>query len=92
MTDKRRTSRQLPAAPPTWDASSRETWNRLLTVLESSDLFDTGRRTRPYFYIPNVIVTVSTTLDPDKITHKELAHVVAYLIQSLARGPYVDTN
>lgn len=92
MTDKRRTSRQLPAAPSTWDASSREAWNRLISVLESSDLFDTGRRTRPYYYIPNVIISVSTTLDPDHISTRDLAHVVAQLIQSLARGPYVDTN
>jgi hypothetical protein len=92
MSNKRRTSRQFPAAPATWDASSKETWSRLISVLESSELFDTGRRTRPYFYIPNVIVSVSTTLDPDTISLRDLAHVVAKLVQELGRGPYVDTN
>lgn len=85
----RRTSRQLPSAPLSWDPSSRETWNQLLSVLENSELFDRGRRTRPLFIVRGT-VSAPVTLDVNNPEVTALTHVVARLLQSLAPSPYVD--
>lgn len=64
---RRIASRSLPSAPPEWDASSRDVWNRLIKVLEQSDLFDPGRRTRPAFIVKGTVsahVTIDVHNDP----------------------------
>ena len=61
---RRISSRVFPDAPAEWDASSRDVWNRLIKVLEQSDLFDQGRRTRPQFIVQG---TVSAPLTVDML-------------------------
>ena len=87
----RLTSRQFPAAPITWDASSREVWNKLIQVLEASPTFDQGRRSRPTFIIQGT-VSAPTTLDLSNPEVTALTHVVAKLIQALDRSGFVDAR
>ena len=89
---RRISSRAFPAAPSEWDASSRETWNRLIKVLEQSDLFDLGRRTRPQFIVLGT-VSARTTLDMNSPpTLAELTNIVGKLLIALQSSNFVDVR
>lgn len=87
----RRTSRSFPDAPADWDASSRTTWNQLIQVLEGSDLFDQGRRSRPQFYVKTTI-SAPTTLDLSAPEVTALAHTLAKLLVALDRSAFIDVR
>ena len=89
---RRISSRELPAAPADWDPSSRDTWNRLIKVLEQSDLFDLGRRTRPQFVIQGTVsapLTVDMNTPP---TLAELTNIVGKLLLALQASNFVDVR
>jgi hypothetical protein len=88
---RRISSRTFPDAPPEWDASSREVWNRLIKVLEQSDLFDQGRRTRPQFVVQGT-VSAAVTLDTATATLPELTQTVARLLLALQSSNFVDVR
>jgi hypothetical protein len=88
---RRISSRSFPAAPAEWDTSSRETWNRLIKVLEQSDLFDLGRRTRPQFIIQGT-VSAPTTLDLTTPSVTALTHIVGKLLVALQSSNFVDVR
>ena len=84
-------SRVFPDAPAEWDASSRDVWNRLIKVLEQSDLFDQGRRTRPQFIVQG---TVSAPLTVDMLNPSvtALTNVVGKLLFALQSSIFVDVR
>lgn len=89
---RRISSRTFPAAPAEWDAASRETWNQLIRVLEQSDLFDPGRRTRPLFVVTGT-VSAPTTIDmniPPSLP--ELTNIVGKLLIALQASNFVDVR
>ena len=87
---RRISSRTLPAAPAEWDAASRETWNQLIKVLEQSDLFDPGRRTRPLFVVQGT-VSAPTTIDMNTPpTLAQLTNIVGKLLIALQSSNFVD--
>jgi hypothetical protein len=88
---RRISSRTLPSPPSEWDASSREVWNQLIKVLEQSDLFDLGRRTRPQFIIQG---TVSAPLTVDMLNPSvtALTNVVGKLLLALQASNFVDVR
>ena len=88
---RRISSRVFPDAPAEWDASSRDVWNRLIKVLEQSDLFDLGRRTRPQFIIQG---TVSAPLTVDMLNPSVtvLTNVVGKLLLALQSSNFVDVR
>ncbi len=88
---RRISSRSFPSAPVEWDTSSRETWNRLIKVLEQSDLFDLGRRTRPQFIIQGT-VSAPTTLDLTTPSVTALTHIVGKLLVALQSSNFVDVR
>jgi len=88
---RRLTSRQFPAAPTSWDASSTEAWNKLLRVLESSDLFDLGRRNRPIFIVQGT-VSAPLTLDVNNPSVTVLTHIVGKLLQALQPSNFTDVR
>lgn len=88
---RRLTSRTFPDAPAAWDASSREVWNRLIRTLESSDLFDRGRRTRPLFIVKGT-VSAPTTLDLSTPSVTTLAHIVGKLLIALQPSNFTDVR
>lgn len=89
---RRISSRSFPAAPSEWDASSREVWNRLIKVLEQSDLFDLGRRTRPLFVVEGT-VSAPTTIDMNTPpTLAELTNIVGKLLLALQSSNFVDVR
>jgi hypothetical protein len=88
---RRISSRSFPSAPAEWDTSSRETWNRLIKVLEQSDLFDLGRRTRPQFIIQGT-VSAPTTLDLTTPSVTALTHIVGKLLVALQSSNFVDVR
>ena len=81
----------FPMAPPEWDASSRETWNRLISVLERSDLFDPGRRTRPLFIVKGT-VSAHVTVDVNGGGEADLRQIVGKLIVALQASNFVDVR
>ncbi len=87
----RRGLQTLPDAPPTWDASSREAWNRLIQALENSNLFDKGRRTRPAFIVKGT-VSVSTTIDMTAPDLAVLTNIVGKLLVALQGSNFVDVR
>ena len=88
---RRISSRELPSPPAEWDASSRDAWNRLIKVLEQSDLFDLGRRTRPQFIVQG---TVSAPLTVDMLNPSVtvLTNVVGKLLLALQSSNFVDVR
>jgi len=88
---RRISSRSLPSPPAEWDASSREVWNQLIKVLEQSDLFDLGRRSRPQFIIQG---TVSAPLTVDMLNPSVtvLTNVVGKLLLALQASNFVDVR
>ena len=88
---RRLTSRTLPDAPRSWDASSQEVWNRLIRTLEGSDLFDRGRRTRPRFIVQGT-VSGSEILDTTTPTVTALSHLVGKLLLALQSSNFVDVR
>lgn len=89
---RRISSRTFPAAPAEWDAASRETWNQLIRVLEQSDLFDPGRRTRPLFVVAGT-VSAPTTIDMNTPpTLAELTNIVGKLLIALQASNFVDVR
>jgi hypothetical protein len=89
---RRISSRSFPSAPSEWDGSSREAWNRLIKVLEQSDLFDLGRRTRPQFIVQGT-VSAPTTLDMNSPpTLAELTNIVGKLLIALQSSNFVDVR
>ncbi len=88
---RRISARTLPTAPPEWDSSSRETWNRLITVLEQSDLFDPGRRTRPLFVVKGT-VSAHVTIDVNGGGEANLRQLVGKLLIALQASNFVDVR
>lgn len=88
---RRISSRSFPAAPEEWDAPSRDVWNRLIKVLEQSDLFDLGRRTRPQFVIKGT-VSAPVTLDMAAASLPELTNTVGKLLVALQSSNFVDVR
>jgi hypothetical protein len=88
---RRISSRTLPSAPYEWDESSKAAWNALTTVLQQSDLFDQGRRTRPEFIIQGT-VSAPTTLDMNSPSVTVLTNVVGKLLQALNSSNFVDVK
>ena len=88
---RRISSRSFPDAPSDWDASSRDAWNSLIKVLEQSDLFDQGRRTRPEFIIQGT-VSAPTTLDMNTPSVTVLTNVVGKLLQALQASNFVNVR
>ena len=88
---RRISSRTFPDAPNEWDASSRDAWNALIKVLEQSDLFDQGRRTRPEFIIQGT-VSAPTTLDMNSPSVTVLTNVVGKLLQALQASNFVNVR
>lgn len=88
---RRLTSRTLPDPPVEWDPSSKEVWNRLVRTLESSDLFDRGRRTRLQFVVKGT-VSAPTTLDLSAPDLAELTNIVAKLLIALQGSNFVDVR
>jgi hypothetical protein len=88
---RRISSRTFPAPPAEWDASSKDAWNQLTKVLEQSDLFDLGRRTRPQFIIQG---TVSAPLTVDMLNPSVtvLTNVVGKLLFALQASNFVDVR
>jgi len=84
-------ARTFPEAPESWDASSKATWARLIQVLEQSDLFDRGRRTRPQFIIEGT-VSAPVTLDVNAPDLTILTNTVAKLLQALQGSHSVDVR
>ena len=88
---RRLSSRTFPDAPQGWDPSSREVWNRLVRTLETSDLFDRGRRTRPAFIVQGTVSAV-TTLDVLNPSVTALTHVVGRLLLALQSSNFADVR
>jgi hypothetical protein len=88
---RRISSRTFPSAPNEWDESSKAAWNALTTVLQQSDLFDQGRRTRPEFIIQGT-VSAPTTLDMNNPSVTVLTNVVGKLLQALDASNFVDVR
>jgi hypothetical protein len=88
---RRISSRTFPSPPADWDASSKDAWNQLTKVLEQSDLFDAGRRTRPQFIIQGT-VSAPTTLDLSSPSVTALTHVVGKLLLALQPSNFVDVR
>lgn len=88
---RRISSRTFPDAPADWDASSRDAWNALIKVLEQSDLFDQGRRTRPLFVVQGTI-SAATTLDVTNPSVTVLTQIVGKLLQALQPSNFVDVR
>jgi len=88
---RRISSRSFPDAPSDWDASSRDAWNSLIKVLEQSDLFDQGRRTRPLFVVQGTI-SAATTLDVTNPSVTVLTQIVGKLLQALQPSNFVDVR
>jgi hypothetical protein len=88
---RRISSRTLPSPPPEWDASSKDAWNQLTKVLEQSDLFDLGRRSRPQFVIQGT-VSAPVTLDVNAPSVTALTHAVGKLLLALQPSNFVDVR
>lgn len=89
---RRISSRSFPDAPSAWDPSSRDAWNSLIKVLEQSDLFDLGRRTRPLFVVEGT-VSAPTTIDMNAPpTLAELTNIVGKLLLALQSSNFVDVR
>jgi hypothetical protein len=88
---RRISSRTFPAPPAEWDASSKDAWNQLIKVLEQSDLFDLGRRTRPQFIIQGT-VSAPLTVDMTNPSVTALTNVVGKLLLALQSSNFVDVR
>jgi hypothetical protein len=88
---RRISSRSFPAAPAEWDPASREVWNQLIKVLEQSDLFDPGRRTRPQFIVQGT-VSAPITVDMLNPSVTVLTNVVGKLLVALQPSNFVDVR
>lgn len=88
---RRLTSRDLPAPPFEWDDSSKSAWNRLIKVLEQSDLFDLGRRNRPLFVVQGT-VSAPVTLDVNSPSVTALTHIVGKLLLALQPSNFTDVR
>jgi hypothetical protein len=88
---RRISSRTFPTPPSDWDPASRDAWNRLITVLEQSDLFDPGRRTRPQFIVQGT-VSAPITVDMLNPSVTVLTNVVGKLLLALQSSNFVDVR
>jgi hypothetical protein len=88
---RRISSRTFPTPPDAWDPASRDAWNRLITVLEQSDLFDPGRRTRPQFIVQGT-VSAPITVDMLNPSVTALTNVVGKLLLALQSSNFVDVR
>ena len=88
---RRISSRTFPSPPVEWDASSRDAWNQLVKVLEQSDLFDLGRRSRPLFVVQGT-VSAPVTLDVNSPSVTALTHVVGKLLLALQPSNFTDVR
>jgi len=88
---RRISSRTFPSPPVEWDASSRDAWNQLVKVLEQSDLFDLGRRSRPLFVVQGT-VSAPVTLDVNSPSVTALTHIVGKLLLALQPSNFTDVR
>lgn len=86
---RRSVSFTLPDAPQNWEPSSREMWNRLIQVLENSELFDKARRNRVQFQVKGT-VSAPLTLDVNNPEVTVVTHVLAKLLNALEDSKFVD--
>ena len=84
-------SQTFPDAPQHWDPSSTEVWRRLTQILESSELFDKGRRTRPQFIVVGT-VSAPLTLDVNNPSVTVVTHILGKLLVALEGNTYVDVR
>jgi hypothetical protein len=89
---RRISSRTFPAPPSDWDAASRETWNQLIKVLEQSDLFDPGRRSRPLFIVQGTVSAPTTINMNTPPTLAELTNIVGKLLIALQPSNFVTVR
>ncbi len=82
-------TRTFPDPPEEWPPSSRDVWYRLVQILENSELFDKGRRTRPMFVVTGT-VSAPTTIDVNNPEVTALTHLVAKLLVALQGSNFVD--
>lgn len=82
-------TRTFPDPPKTWDESSQATWYRLVQILENSELFDKGRRTRPVFVVKGT-VSAPVTLDTNHTQPHQLVNIVGKLLLALEGSNFVD--
>lgn len=87
---RRTQNTRLPDAPPTWDTSSRDTWNSLMRALETSNLFDAGRRTLPEFHVAGS-VSAAVTLNVEDGSLQQLRHIVGRMLIALDDTQYLET-
>ena len=88
---RRISSRTFPAPPSSWDPSSQDAWNQLVKVLEQSDLFDLGRRSRPLFVVQGT-VSAPVTLDVNSPSVTALTHIVGKLLLALQPSNFTDVR
>jgi len=88
---RRISSRTFPSPPVEWDASSRDAWNQLVKVLEQSDLFDLGRRSRPLFVVQGT-VSAPVTLNVNSPSVTALTHIVGKLLLALQPSNFTDVR
>lgn len=88
---RRISSRTFPDPPSEWDASSRDAWNALIKVLEQSDLFDQGRRSRPQFIVQGT-VSAPLTVDMANPSVTALTNIVGKLLLALQPSNFVDVR
>ena len=88
---RRISSRTFPSPPPSWDPSSQDAWNQLVKVLEQSDLFDLGRRSRPLFVVQGT-VSAPVTLDVNSPSVTALTHIVGKLLLALQPSNFTDVR
>lgn len=86
---RRITTRTFPSAPNSWPTSDREVWNRLVQVLESSELFDKARRSRPVIVVKGT-VSVPVTIDMNNPEVTALTHILGKVLVALQGSNFLD--
>lgn len=86
---RRLLTRTFPDPPKGWDASSQAVWYRLIQILENSDLFDKGRRSRSQILVKGT-VSAPTTLDVNNPEVTALTHIFAKLLVALEGSNFID--
>lgn len=91
MTNRRIIAQSFPDPPKEWDSSSQDTWRRLIQVLETSNLFDKGRRTRTQFIVKGT-VSSAVTLDMANPSVTANTNILGHLLTALQGSPYIDVR
>lgn len=81
----------LPAPPQDWDSSSRDVWVRLTQILETSELFERGRRTLPQFVVKGT-VSAPVTFDANSANVTVATQSLAKLLLALGDSNFIDVR